>query len=89
MNENDKFDIIVSFHLDEETAEKLAKRLTSFKDKMSAEELVACTLLIFGAVNVSNVTYTSTKGVGHVALEVECSKEQAEKNRKEAEEVTE
>lgn len=90
MNEDNKFDIIVSFHMgDKETAEKLSKKLTAYKDKMSVEELILNTLYLFGAVKVTDVVYSSTQDVGHVALGIECSTAQQEKNKEEADKASE
>ena len=90
MNEDHKFDIYVSFHIgDTEIAEKLSKKLTAYKNTISVEELILNTLYVFGAVKVKDVTYTATQKVGHVAVGIECSIEQQEKNKEEADKVSE
>ena len=91
MNE-DTFNIMISVTVgDKETAEYLAKLVSSHKDDEPAA-IMNGILAAFGVIKVSEVTYKPHENkevnVGAVVLDLECSEEQRQNNIKAAKEKT-
>lgn len=80
---NDTFYIRITVEIgDKETAQTVAKDLTSDAKTESPETILSAILYTFGATKISEVQYMPhpKENIGAIAMILECSEEQSKKN---------